>query len=197
MLAATGTEFTETFLKDKAHLTTLRSDGDLMFMQVPMLKIDGLKLVQSMAICRHLARKHGMDGKTLEDKARVDMINEGARDFLTKFFPIGFAPNTEAIKEDIKNKHFVRFLPIFEKLLAENASGYLVGDGLTIADVTLFEALLNAEDNFPGCLDKSPKVKAFKAKIGSLPRIKAYLEGPQRKSPPTPEYVKHAMSVLS
>ncbi|XP_077995650.1 glutathione S-transferase alpha-4-like [Glandiceps talaboti] len=196
MLAATGTKFTETFLKDKAQMTKLREDGCLMFMQVPLLTIDGLQLVQSQAICRYLARKHGMDGKTPEEKGRVDMINEGARDLLSKFFGIGFVPNTDELIETIKKQHLPRFLPIFEKVLTNSSSGYLVGDCLTYADMTLFEALLNTEEVIPGSLTEFPKVQEFKEKVGALPRIKEFMEGPQRKGKNTPEYVKHALSVL-
>ncbi|XP_077996503.1 glutathione S-transferase alpha-4-like [Glandiceps talaboti] len=197
MLAATGTKFTEVFLKDKVQFTKLKEDGCIMFMQVPLLTIDGMQLVQSQAICRYIARKHGMDGKSPEEKARVDMINEGARDFLSKFFPIGLAPNTDEIIENIEKQHLPRFLPIFEKLLTNSSSGYLVGDCLTYADMTLFEALLNTKEFTQVSLTEFPKVQEFKEKVGALPRIKEFMEGPQRKGKNTPEFIKHALGVIS
>ncbi|XP_077996154.1 glutathione S-transferase alpha I-like [Glandiceps talaboti] len=196
MLAATGTKFTEVFLEDQAHLRKLRDDGCLIFNEVPLLKIDGLQLVQSQAICRYLARKHGMDGKTPEEKARVDMINEGARHLLSPFFMIGFDPNTDVLIENIKTYYLAKYLPRFEKLLANSSSGYLVGDSLTYADMTLLEALLNSEEYHPGCLTGFPKVQEFLVKVGSLPRMKEYIEGPQRKGKNTPEIVNHASSVM-
>ena len=44
-------------------------DGDLMFNQVPLLKIDGMKLVQTNAINNYIATKAGLNGKDAKEKA--------------------------------------------------------------------------------------------------------------------------------
>lgn len=54
----------------KELLAELRAKGDLLFQQVPLLEIDGLKLVQSSSILRYLARKHNMYGKN-DTEARM------------------------------------------------------------------------------------------------------------------------------
>ncbi|XP_070572824.1 glutathione S-transferase alpha-4-like [Ptychodera flava] len=164
-------------------------------MQVPLLEIDGLNLVQSRCIVRYLARKNGMDGKTLEEKTRVDILAEGARDFQSSFYGIGFRSDEETLAK-IKSTVLPRYLPIFEKILSASSSGYLVGDSLTFADTILLEALLNTEDYLPGSLQTFPKLQEFKTKISSLPLIKAYLEGPQRKPKDTPEYAGTVKKVL-
>ena len=48
---------------------TFNSDGELLFNAVPMLKIDGMKLVQTNAILNYLATKSGINGKNAEEKA--------------------------------------------------------------------------------------------------------------------------------
>ena len=48
---------------------TFNSDGELLFNAVPMLKIDGMKLVQTNAILNYLATKYGINGKDAEEKA--------------------------------------------------------------------------------------------------------------------------------
>ena len=45
-----------------------------MFGQVPLLEIDGLKLVQTGAIVRYLARKHGMYGINNVESARLGKL---------------------------------------------------------------------------------------------------------------------------
>ncbi|XP_070570611.1 glutathione S-transferase A4-like [Ptychodera flava] len=189
IMAAAGIEFTETFVTTNEQLEKYRKDGDLLFMQIPMLEIDGMKIVQSQAIIRYIAKKHGLAGATPQENLRVDILNEGAREFLWDFILIGFTSNDEEHYEKIKTQTFPRYLPIYEKILAESTSGYLVGDVLTVADLTLLEALLSADDYLPGSLDGYPKVQEFKNKISSLPRIEAYLQGPQRKPKNSPEYV--------
>ncbi len=46
----------------------LRTDGMLLFDQVPLLQYDGLNMVQSGAIARYLSRKFGFDGETEDEK---------------------------------------------------------------------------------------------------------------------------------
>ncbi|XP_070570612.1 glutathione S-transferase A3-like [Ptychodera flava] len=189
ILAAAGLKFTETLVTKKEQLDKLRADGELFFMQLPMLKIDGMTLVQTKAIIRYIAKKYGLDGKTPEDKIRVDILNEGARDFVMDFLWIGFVSDEDKNMEKIKTQILPRYRPIYEKILTESKSGYLVGDDLSLADLTLLEALLSCEDYVPGSLDGYPKLQEFKARVSSLPGIKEFLEGPQRKPIHTQEYV--------
>ena len=51
MLEITGTPYTERTIT-KEMLGDLRAKGDLLFQQLPLLEIDGMKLVQSAAIVR-------------------------------------------------------------------------------------------------------------------------------------------------
>ena len=61
MLAVTGTQYEERTITAPL-LKQLREDGELFFQQLPLLEIDGMKLVQSGAIMRYLARKYDMYG---------------------------------------------------------------------------------------------------------------------------------------
>ena len=51
------------------HQAYLRDNGFLEFNQVPLLRIDGMNIVQTQAIVRYLARKHGLYGKTAKEDA--------------------------------------------------------------------------------------------------------------------------------
>ena len=44
-------------------------DGSLMFQQVPMVEIDGIKLVQTRAILNYIASKYGLYGKDVKERA--------------------------------------------------------------------------------------------------------------------------------
>ena len=59
MLEVTGTPYRERTIT-KALLEELRAKGDLYFEQLPLLEIDGLKLVQSAAIVRYTICTVGM-----------------------------------------------------------------------------------------------------------------------------------------
>ncbi|NDJ00191.1 hypothetical protein GWA97_14025, partial [Flavobacterium sp. LaA7.5] len=47
LLAAAGVEFEEKFIENPNDLNKLTNDGSLLFQQVPMVEIDGMKLVQT------------------------------------------------------------------------------------------------------------------------------------------------------
>ncbi|CAF3468100.1 unnamed protein product [Rotaria sp. Silwood1] len=62
--------------------------------QVPVLEVDGVKLVQSMAIARFLAKRFGLYGKDELQQARVDAVIDTAVDLMLKFAPVpkGYDP---------------------------------------------------------------------------------------------------------
>ena len=68
----------------------------LMFGQIPLLKIDGLNLVQSCATLRYLSRKHNMYGESEIQRVQIDILSDGIRDFLSKFTAVPFSEDYEA-----------------------------------------------------------------------------------------------------
>lgn len=48
------------------------ADGDLLFQQVPMVEIDGMKLVQTKAILNYIADKYQLHGKDPKDRAMYE-----------------------------------------------------------------------------------------------------------------------------
>ena len=54
-----------------SHSTSLllSKDGSLMFQQVPMVEIDGMKLVQTRAILNYIATKYDLYGKDMKERA--------------------------------------------------------------------------------------------------------------------------------
>lgn len=43
-----------------------------MFQQVPMVEIDGMKLIQTKAILNYIAEKYNLHGKDLKDRVMYD-----------------------------------------------------------------------------------------------------------------------------
>ncbi|XP_030347111.1 glutathione S-transferase-like isoform X2 [Strigops habroptila] len=69
LLATAGVEFEEQFIEKKEDLEKLRNDGYLLFQQVPMVEIDGMKMVQTRAIGSYIAAKYNLYGKDLKERA--------------------------------------------------------------------------------------------------------------------------------
>ncbi|XP_022081685.1 uncharacterized protein LOC110974392 [Acanthaster planci] len=199
-LAAAGVEFEDYFLTEPQQIKKLRDDGDLLFMQVPLLEIDGMKLVQTSAIAHYVAHKHNMMGKTPEEHVMIDMLYEGSRDF----YSVGFASAAFEETKEGKQKKFEfakskannRYLPIFDKVYKQSTSGFLVGESLSLADIGWLEVFLCLQEIAPEFCIKFPSVAAFTSKISSLPRVSTFLKGPQRQPPPDDVYVTTVRKVL-
>ncbi|XP_051774113.1 glutathione S-transferase, alpha tandem duplicate 1 isoform X6 [Ctenopharyngodon idella] len=198
LLAAAGVEFEEVFMTRREHYVKLLDDGALMFQQVPLVEIDGMQLVQSRAIMNYIAGKYNLYGKDLKERALIDMYAEGTSDLVDLIIMSVFAPpeNKQKQLSNIEQKAKERFLPVFEKGLAN--SDFLVGNQLSRADVHLLEATLMLQEIFPTILSTFPKIQAFQGRMKALPRISKFLQpGSARKPPPDEVYVKTVKEVLS
>ncbi|XP_026080565.1 glutathione S-transferase 3 [Carassius auratus] len=198
LLAAAGVQFEEVFLTKKEQYDKLLNDGDLMFQQVPLVEIDGMQLVQSKAILNYIAGKYNLYGKDLKERAMIDMYSEGIGDLmdLLTMYPFTPAENKPQLLSNLEQKAKDRFLPVFEKALAN--SQFLVGKQLSRADVHLLEVTLMLQEKLPTILSSFPKIQAFQEKIKALPTISKFLQpGSARKPPPDEAYVKTVKEVLS
>ncbi|XP_059422816.1 glutathione S-transferase 3-like [Carassius carassius] len=198
LLAAAGVQFEEVFLTQKEQYEKLLNDGALMFQQVPLVEIDGMQLVQSKAILNYIAGKYNLYGKDLKERAMIDMYSEGISDLMDLLIMYPFTPAENKPKQlsNIEQKAKDRFLPVFEKGLAN--SQFLVGKQLSRADVHLLEVTLMLQEKLPTILSSFPKIQAFQEKMKALPTVSKFLQpGSARKPPPDEAYVKTVKEVLS
>ncbi|XP_071814780.1 glutathione S-transferase alpha-4-like [Apostichopus japonicus] len=203
IFAAKDIEIEEEYTTTKAHFEKLRADGKLMFMQLPLIEIDGMCLVESHAQENYLGWKYDMLGTTKEERGHILMLYEGARSFHDVAQParwIVFQPEEKwsSFAKEATEKARKRYLPPYEKTLAENGTGFLVGDSVTIADCALFNILSYLDEMacYDNVLNDYPHCKAFVGKFSELPGVKKYLDSPRRFPPPDVAYGKEALAVL-
>ncbi|KAL7877426.1 hypothetical protein SRHO_G00040690 [Serrasalmus rhombeus] len=197
LLAVAGVEFEEVFLTTRANYEELVNDGALLFHQVPMVEMDGMKLVQSKAIMNYIAGKYNLYGKDLKERVMIDMYAEAARDIMDMIMVLLFTSpdNKKGELEKVQVKAKVRTLPAFEKALG--ASQFLVGNQLSCADVNFFEACLMLEEELPTILSSFPNIQAFQKRMKAIPAISKFLQpGSQRKPPPDEALMKTGKEVL-
>ncbi|NWW43715.1 GSTA1 transferase, partial [Pedionomus torquatus] len=199
LLAAAGVEFEECFLETKDDLTKLQKDGSLLFQQVPMVEIDGMKMVQTRAILNYIAAKYNLYGKDLKERALIDMYVEGITDLNELIITRYFQP------ADKKEEHFAtlldkatnRYFPVYEKVLKDHGRDFLVGNKLSRADVQLLETILMAEECKPDILAKFPLLQSFKARTSNIVTIKKFLQpGSQRKPPLQEKDIPRLMKIF-
>ncbi|KAK1170898.1 glutathione S-transferase 3-like [Acipenser oxyrinchus oxyrinchus] len=199
LLTVAGVEFEEVFLKTREQYEQLLKDGALMFQQVPLVEIDGMKLIQTRAILNYIAAKYNLYGKDLKERAMIDMYVEGIRDLMDLLIKHPFLPPAEKDSNTklIQTKAVDRFFPVYEQALAQSGGGYLVGGQLSKADVQVFEVVLMVEEKLPSILSGFPQLQAFQSRMRNVPAIQKFLQpGSQRKAQPDDNYVKTVMEVL-
>ncbi|KAI4875786.1 hypothetical protein NFI96_018330 [Prochilodus magdalenae] len=198
LLTVAGVEFEEVFFTERAQYEKLVNDGSLLFHQVPMVEIDGMKLVQTKAILNYIAGKYNLYGKDLKERAWIDIYAEGARDMMDMIRLLSVTPPDKKQEkiDSLEVKAKVRSLPAFEKALT--GSQFLVGAQLSCADVSLFEASLMLEELFPTILSSFPNIQAFQKRMKAIPAISKFLQpGSKRKPPPDEAYIKIIKGVMS
>ncbi|KAM7060889.1 glutathione S-transferase-like [Acridotheres tristis] len=199
LLAAAGVEFEESYLEKKEDLTKIQKDGSLLFQQVPMVEMDGMKLVQTRAICNYISTKYNLYGKDLKERTLIDMYVEGLFDLneLLMTHVVQPAEQKEQHFTNMMDKAENRYFPVFEKVLKDHGKDFLVGNQLSRADVQLLEVILMAEEYKADILAKFPLLQSFKARISNIPTIKKFLQpGSQRKPPTREEDVAKLMKVF-
>ncbi|XP_061478921.1 glutathione S-transferase-like [Rhineura floridana] len=186
LLSAAGVKFEEQFIETKEDLEKLRNDGFLLFQQVPMVEIDGMKLVQTRAILNYIAAKHNLYGKDLKERALIDTYVEGTTDLMEMIMHLPFQPPEGKEKQTahIIERATTRYFPVYEKVLKDHGQDFLVGNQFSWADVHLLEAILMAEELKPNILSKFPVLQAFKTRISNIPTIKKFLEPGSPRKPP-------------
>ncbi|XP_077165251.1 glutathione S-transferase-like [Paroedura picta] len=199
LLAAVGVEYEEQFIKTKDDLEKLKKDGSLLFQQVPMVEIDGMKLVQSRAILNYIAAKYKLCGKDLKENAIMDMYIESIMDLgeMIMHHPIKPAEEKEKNLALIIERATTRYFPVFEKVLKDHGQDYLVGNKFSRADVQLLEVILMAEELKPDILSKFPLLKTYKGRISNIPTIKKFLQpGSARKPPMDVKQIAEALKIF-
>ncbi|KAM8776715.1 glutathione S-transferase A1 isoform 1-T2 [Rhynchonycteris naso] len=199
LLAAAGVEFEEKFLETAEDLEKLKNDGHLMFQQVPMVEMDGMKLVQTRAILNYIATKYNLYGKDLKERALIDMYSEGIADLNEMIMVLPLCPpdQKDAKLAQIKEKTKNRYFPAFEKVLKSHGQDYLVGNRLSRADIHMVELIYHVDELDPSLLTAFPLLKALKTRISNLPTVKKFLQpGSPRKPPINEKMLEEAKKIF-
>ncbi|CAF1406256.1 unnamed protein product [Adineta steineri] len=149
--------------------------------QMPVLEVDGVKLPQSSAIARYLAKEFHLAGKDNFDQAKVDAVVDTVADSFKGFIPTIFEQDPVK-KEEIKKKFFTDDLPKhlqnLETLgkLYGNGGHFFVGNQLTWADLYFYNFAQTYIEAEADCLNNFPWLKQNRAEVEKQPKIAEYLK---------------------
>ncbi|NXS71096.1 GSTM2 transferase, partial [Pandion haliaetus] len=141
-------------------------------LQLPYL-IDGpIKLTQSNAILRYIARKHNMGGETEEEMLRVDMLENQIMDLRMSFARLCYNPNFEKLKpaymEQLPGKlqELSRFL---------GSRPWFAGEKLTFVDFLAYDVLDQHRMFVPKCPELQGNLGLFLQRFEALEKLSAYM----------------------
>jgi len=183
LLEYTGTEFNDTQYMckgeapnwDRSQWLDVKFTKGLDFPNLPYY-IDGdVKLTQTHAIMRHLARKHNLCGTTDAERDRCDMMTEQCMDFRNGWVRLCYG-TWEKAKDG-----YVASLPAtlksFDDFLGDNP--WFAGKNLTFVDFHMYELLFQHTKFVPEIVANCKNLTAFLKRFEELPQIKSYLESPR------------------
>jgi glutathione S-transferase len=133
------------------------------------------KIPQAMAILRHLARVHGLEGKTEAERLAADVASETVVDVRAAFNGLRFSPAwaDEAAKAKFGAETAPAHLARIDKLLGDRA--FFAADGPLWVDLYAFDGIDRLVATWPTVLDAFPRLAAFKARVEALPQLAKYL----------------------
>uniref|UniRef100_A0A672UXA4 Glutathione S-transferase n=1 Tax=Strigops habroptila TaxID=2489341 RepID=A0A672UXA4_STRHB len=204
-------EYTETPYEDKLYSCGEAPDYDksqwinekeklgLDFPNLPYFIDGNVKLTQSNAILRYIARKHNMCGETEEEMLRLDMLENHIMDFRMSLVMVCYNPDFEKLKPGYleqlpgKLKLFSNFLgdrkwfvgekvPLGPRRVAMGAGGGGLSSlcphcpQLTFVDFLMFDVLDQNRIFEPKCLEPFKNLKDFMDRFGALEKVAAYMK---------------------
>lgn len=179
IFAAAGVDFTDNRVEDWPQTKAETPIG-----QLPYLEIDEkLKLPQSLAIARYLAREYNLVGKNNLEAAKADAVVDTCIDLMTGFYNKVFLVS-DAKDKDVALKKFVtndgECVKGLERIVvlvnSYGSNGYSVGKNLTWADLFIHECTSQILKYHESALEKFPVLKGVRDLVEKNDKIARYLK---------------------
>jgi len=147
--------------------------------QMPVLEVDGIRVHQSVAIERYIAKRVGLAGANDWENLQIDSVVDTVNDLRQKIGTVHFESD-EAIKQKKKETLIAETIPFYLSKLEEIAKenkGHLAVSKLTWADF-FFAAMLEIFKvwNGPDFLSSYPNLQKVADNVYNLDAIKAWLK---------------------
>ncbi|KAF8363340.1 hypothetical protein PRIPAC_90263 [Pristionchus pacificus] len=151
------------------------------FEALPMLEVDGVKIAQTQAILRYIAREFGHAGPDNLSSAIADSLADQYVDFLTSMYAWlavvagHFEGDEDALYKSVYLPAREKNFPYFEAALKKSTSGWYAGTPcLTHADVLIaasLEFLIRLDKNGDKIFEGFPLMELQYKKFFALPTI--------------------------
>jgi glutathione S-transferase len=152
------------------------------FGQLPVLEDGALTLCQSRAIARHLARKLGLYGDTLEQQARVDEVFDTADELMMDIAQFHWHPefhDRRAEHREATGKKLELLSRYFTRTRADREH-WVVPGRYTMADVLMAYTLESTLVLHPGLLEGCPELHHAMTAFFAADGVREYVRSDRR-----------------
>lgn len=139
--------------------------------------MDGnVKLTQTLAIMRYLARKHGLEGNTEAEKTAISLVEQQVYDMFMAHGRVAYDEACEKLKPE-----YLKGIPATLKQLSAflGDKPFVAGSNISYVDFFLYEILYKLSVFVPEAF-KGPEVGGnllkFVERVASLPRVASYIK---------------------
>jgi glutathione S-transferase len=155
---------------------------ELPFGKVPMYQEGDLKIFESHAIYRYLARKHGLYGESEIDVINCEILEHVLIDAIEAFGRLSWSKDFKDKRQDFIDGQLTTTLTNLERFLGEIPRGgdYWVGKRLTYIDFLGWNYLDFTRALAGDIINNYPTLKHLKQTFESRPRIAGYLKSDRR-----------------
>lgn len=195
MLAANDIQFDNVPIDTPQTLAALRTSGRLPFDQLPLLEIDDLRISQTTALLRYLARRGDLYGDDTIDALWCDMISGVAADLAEPAILAAFQESRDNALKGLRQR-VDKFCPRLEARIEQNGGRFIAAQRLSFADIVLGEALSSHLELDPTSLDRFPLLSRLQQAVIRLPGIAKYLNSTLRWPIAGDAYVINVAHVL-
>uniref|UniRef100_A0A224YYY9 glutathione transferase n=1 Tax=Rhipicephalus zambeziensis TaxID=60191 RepID=A0A224YYY9_9ACAR len=147
----------------------------LQFPNLPYYTDGDVNITQSIAILRHLARKHDLNAKSAEEATQLDLLEQQANDLIWGLVVAAMSP----AGSDGRRQHEANLtlaLRGWEDHLKKRK--WALGDRLTYVDFLLYEGFAWNFEYKPEVYADYPSVKRYMQNFEALPKMKEYFASP-------------------
>jgi glutathione S-transferase len=163
----------------------------------PILKAGKMIIGQTPNILLYLGRRHNLAPKNKADRLWVHQLQLTVLDLTNEAHDIHHPISARLYYQEQKTaakrsaiifvkERIPKYLGYFENIIAKNkkASGYLVGNQMSYADLSLFQVISGLRYALPNAMERAekkyPAIRELHARIAMRPRIVKYLASKRR-----------------
>lgn len=164
----------------------MKAGGFSEFSQLPMLEIDGLKLVQSRCISRYLAQKYGAYPTDPLEVYLVESLCDFKHDIAVICGKFMAESNWTGLRKTLEDNKEMWLKTLEQRLERNGGDGWFVGNSVSLADFEVFQLIYDyptideeQKKTFDDSLDAfAPKLKEFIQRMkASSGTFREYLDG--------------------